>query len=781
MAMNFKYNTLFKTLIMALLMVSCGVNYIEVSENPEKPLDPDRPNGAMSENPIWGTITDANGTPLEGVTISSGDCTAFSNEAGFFYLERIDVVSNRAIVRFSKEGYFPVVRSCFLETYTNYGWEVAMAAEKGEGTASVRFSAQSEQKLSASGMTLRLPSDGYYYAGSGRKFSGMVNAKMFYLSPQDEEFISLMPGGDLIAGSSSGIGDVLVSYGMINVLLADDLGNQLQLGNGAKATVEFPIVGKDNSSLPAEIPLWSFDESTGTWMEEGMAMQDGAGYYVGEVSHFTWWNLDTNYPMAWIEGCVTNDRGERLSDIEIIINNQLRVRTNESGWYRQSVYADYEFEVKVPQESYGNYTPEYCAKIDPIPNNTVKRHDIILPSLYYVYGSIEDENGHRVNGAYRIKYPGGESGWISTDENGNFKYYLIPGCYGKGSISVVTVKGSIEDQEFEITGKDNIEVILKVKSGTVIPDQPDIVANCGGENVYYLSVKSPSANTFGGVIIEDSYMTVVSDFSRIDDLYDIFILQIPNYTPNNYKYSDFKLIAIDHDKLVRCENGELTIKENDGMFYYTISGLGEYGIINTDGSISSSNIKQAEITVNNVGITHLMTLERKEDYTLATPLPALTPHLSSPAPVAMLITKSEKLGTGGFLYYNGTLSDFDNLTQQAEKTSYICKNYEKDHEYGYALYLKDKSGIEIEADTNMPLINTSSWRGLPIFDVFGISEDDENNLYPFESQIIVRMYNGGTISIADILSGENDDYTRNINTCAKQSRKFSKLYEKTFE
>ncbi len=57
---------------------------------------------------------------------------------------------------------------------------------------------------------------------------------------------------------------------MLDVELKSDDGAKLQLKNGKAATLKFPIVTGQTSTLNT-IPLWHFDVNTGIWKEEGSA------------------------------------------------------------------------------------------------------------------------------------------------------------------------------------------------------------------------------------------------------------------------------------------------------------------------------------------------------------------------------------------------------------------------------------------------------------------------------------------------------------------------------
>ena len=62
------------------------------------------------------------------------------------------------------------------------------------------------------------------------------------------------------------------------------------------------------STAPATIPLWSFNETTGIWQEEGSATKV-RNAYVGNVSHFSWWNCDLQSPQAILKVNVKNAAG----------------------------------------------------------------------------------------------------------------------------------------------------------------------------------------------------------------------------------------------------------------------------------------------------------------------------------------------------------------------------------------------------------------------------------------------------------------------------------------
>ena len=740
-------------------MAACGVNdiYPDGGDNNEGDMPggsetPGQINGQMRDVKIYGVVTFGSGSPISGVSVTSGSETAITDDAGFYVLDRADVKDGRALVRFAKNDYFPVVRAC--QILDNTGCELNAAMESvysDNNCARSTFHSSDGKIISVSGFSVDLPADGFVKASDGSRYVGDVTAAVYYLSPEADGFPELMPGSDLQARDKDYNTKQLVSYGMTNVLLTDRYGNRLQLADGCAATLTFPTPESMSGDAPATMPLWSFDETTGLWVEEGTATRDQKGNYTGTATHFSWWNLDDDFPQAWVEGVVKDENGNVLPGIKVLINNQLVARTNSSGVYRKAVVAERAFVISVPSASYAGYTPEFKAVVSPLSYGEVRRVDITLPVRHYVHGRVTDKSGTPIVAAYEIYYPGGESGWNNTDANGEFRYYLPWGARGKGTAHVVSKKGNADDVSFDIPGDRNIELDIVINSGNGGGSiDPEIIAECSNGTVHYLEADKPLPSTLGGVIVQDRFLTVIS---RVNFESDIFALQVNDYDPSRSEYTDFMFQAVDGSKIVQCMGGKLSIREENDVYTFNLTGKGVYAeIISSDGEFG--NPCEATITVNNVGISHLMTIERRENYTPASPMPSVTPKLSAPAPVALIVTKSQKMGLGGWLYYNGDLNDFDALKAQADRSGYTMSSYDKDSQTGYAevLYTKDNNHMMIEADSDCPVINAEEWRDEPMMSITG-SESE----YAYESQLIVTSFAGGTLSLQDIMEDLDDE------------------------
>ncbi len=134
--------------------------------------------------------------------------------------------------------------------------------------------------------------------------------------------VALFPGdfSGVVEGQSTA--SPIISFGTVeyNFTRISD-GTSVQLRDGEKAQIEIPIYATKytNGSLITlgdSIPLWSLDENTGIWNQEGSGMvvvstESPTGFALkGEVGHFTWWNCDITFPSTLAKVTIfANDSG----------------------------------------------------------------------------------------------------------------------------------------------------------------------------------------------------------------------------------------------------------------------------------------------------------------------------------------------------------------------------------------------------------------------------------------------------------------------------------------
>jgi len=167
----------------------------------------------------------------------------------------------------------------------------------------------------ANGTTIKF--DGNFKDANGNAYSGNVSVAVSHLSPSDPDIDRKMPGM-LYAQNANNEERILETYGMVNVELRGSGGEKLNIADGHTATIEIPI-DASQPNAPNTIELWHFDEEKGYWIEDGMATKIG-NKYVGEVSHFSWWNCDAQFPTVDLCINVTDSSNIAMANIKIVLS-----------------------------------------------------------------------------------------------------------------------------------------------------------------------------------------------------------------------------------------------------------------------------------------------------------------------------------------------------------------------------------------------------------------------------------------------------------------------------
>ena len=276
--------------IAALLIVSC---------NPTDDTSPPSQNptpGSFSENfgasatrDFIGRVVDVSNNPIAGVDIKIGSTTVQTDVNGVFVVNGASVFEKFAYITAKKAGYFDGSRTMVPSTGKN---NVKITMISNAVTATVASGTTSQVTLPNG---TKVSFDGFFKDAAGNAYSGNVQVSMYHLAASNSNISSIMPGS-LLAQATDGSAKVLETFGMLNVELKGSAGQKLNIGTGHLAEVSMLIDPAQVASSPASIPLWHFDEVNGFWKQEGSATKVG-NKYVGNVSHFSWWNCD--YPSQW--------------------------------------------------------------------------------------------------------------------------------------------------------------------------------------------------------------------------------------------------------------------------------------------------------------------------------------------------------------------------------------------------------------------------------------------------------------------------------------------------
>lgn len=695
-------------LMMLMTFASCSKIQDLLNEGDDDDDDgginpPELVEGRMEDIALSGIVRDASGTPIEGVSIVSGSSAATTNTDGFFEFDQIQLVSvrnDRSVVRFSKAGYFDVVRSMDADDDAADGasWEVVMCKKENNDFTSIKtYSSSSDQTLQAGEMKIDMPQDGYKVDGTGASYTGKVKSEMVYLDPNNERFAEMMPGGDLAAVRSDNSSAQLVSYGMTDLNMYAENGDKLQLKDGCKAKLTFPIPAGMGENPPASIPLWSFNEKTGVWEEEGSAALQG-NVYVGEVAHFSWVNLDYPEKQGTVYGYVKDDTGKALPGVRLNIGQLLASTVTKSdGYYSHEVPANTAFSITVKDLYYGGIDQKVSVKVPALSPGEKRQVDITLPHLVRVYGKVMNERGDGIRSSVWVQTEKAKTEVLQTDKDGNFNVYVPKDMKGKATVHARTYRGDEVSKDITIKDKDEYVELIVSGSGGVNTNMIHIFSDVLGNETWPIPTYT---SPISGVVILDDAMTLIPEEKA-----NIFMsIKIPHYDKEKTTYTDNVTAYVANQaekRLFQTMQGKemkCTVQRNGNEFVFSLEGDGVFAKgVSVDGDADEPEYDENAKLVGKMMSYQLLASAKtlRNIKPVDAGFPSVTPQLEAKAPLALLITESLNLGKGGIVYYNGGSSDYQTLKNAAAKLG--LTNMGEDNEDGdmYVLFYSAKKKILI--------------------------------------------------------------------------------------
>jgi hypothetical protein len=303
----------FSAILLALLItISCQ------KTNSDLPDDPDDQNPPPIEYvtaSISGRVLDNNNQPVNGAVVKAGTTATTSDLNGHFKLNNVLLNKDAGLVKVEKDGFFLGSRTIVVNKgVVNY---VSLQLIKKTVSGTVSGSTGGNITVSGGGSIVFTGNSFVNTAGNGA-YAGTVSVSTFFINPAAANFNEIMPG-TLRGITMSNEETALQSFGMMAVELNGAGGEKLQLASGKTATLTFPIPTALQAQAPAIIPLWSFNDTTGLWKEEGTAIKQGTNY-VGTVGHFSFWNCD--YPLSRVvdfKAVIKDQNGNALYPAQVIM------------------------------------------------------------------------------------------------------------------------------------------------------------------------------------------------------------------------------------------------------------------------------------------------------------------------------------------------------------------------------------------------------------------------------------------------------------------------------
>ena len=260
---------------------------------------------------VYGTVIDQDHQPVADVLLQVQGKQVVTDEFGIFKFDDLDVGDvYGTFIEVLSDNYFEAGIRIYGDNLNTQSVEIELIPK----TQPSVFDASAGGAVSVDGGAEIEFNPGSIKDDNGNAYSGQVEVFTYYLDPSLEGFLDRSPG-DLSATRADGERVVLNSFGMLAVEMQTPNGDALNIAGGQKAVIKVPVPGNLLSDAPPTIPLWHFDKAKKRWIEEGEAQLEN-GIYVGEVSHFSWWNCDDfSNP---INLCITLNQPIKSSTFEFV-------------------------------------------------------------------------------------------------------------------------------------------------------------------------------------------------------------------------------------------------------------------------------------------------------------------------------------------------------------------------------------------------------------------------------------------------------------------------------
>lgn len=415
----------------------------------------------------------------------------------------------------------------------------------------------------------------------GGTYTGEVYVTAKRLATDDPDLDNKMPGG-LKGQDKANRTVVLGTLGMVAVELRGANGEELNLKTGSTAKVSFPIASKDQATAPETVPLWYFDELRGKWIEEGSATKQG-NTYIGNVTHFSFWNCDVPFPLINFSVKIFNVDGSPAQSAKVKI---CAGSLGTSSGYT----SDGSINGKIPKNElltikvFGNGACDqviYTADVGPFAND-VQLDNIQLEEneKYTLSGQVICDQTPVTNSVVVIAGASFRD-VVQTDEQGNYTYTT---CF-EGDIAVFgkdldTNEGSLTQ---EVTLDDNTSAVnLNLNTCSDCPYEVEILVD--NNSCDSLSILTAVVNS--NVPFEYSWSNGATGSTIENILPGDYAVTVVEVSTGCQKVVTVKVVSSEHllysfdIKEVDCETnagGEIFLAVDGGTAPYTYQWTNEGG------------------------------------------------------------------------------------------------------------------------------------------------------------------------------------------------------------
>ncbi len=411
---------------------------------------------------VRGFVTDENDLSVNLATVQVGAVTITTDKYGYFEATNVDVVKNAAVVTITKAGYFKGIKTYIAAESKSAFFRIKLIPKTNSGNINAGTGGAITL---ANGLSITFPPNAIVNATSNAAYTGTANVAAYWIDPTSPDLNNTMPG-DLRGLNIAGNLQLLTTYGMTAVELTGSSGELLQIAPGKKAILSLPIPASLSPSAPATIPLWYFDEAKGLWKQEGTATKTGNNY-VGEVTHFSFWNCDVPNSYVQFSCRVINANGQPIPYIRVkisVVSNPVNSgygNTDQSGYVNGAVPANSQLLLEIFSNSACN-NPSY-SQIFTTTNVNISLGTIALNNTVFtasVTGTVTNCSNNPITNGYVIMLIGNKYFRYPLNSTGSFNFATLL-CGSTANIDLIaedvaTLQQSTTLNQTLVAGTNNV-------------------------------------------------------------------------------------------------------------------------------------------------------------------------------------------------------------------------------------------------------------------------------------------------------------------------------------
>ena len=283
---------------------------------------------------VVGRIIEDAGVPVAGAAVKSPTSTTFTNVNGEFSFSNIRLNDYAAYITAAHVGYFNGARTFIARDGQKHYLEIQLKKKSAEGIVS---SAVGGVVTLTSGASFALPANAVKNQATGAKYVGDVHIALSWIDPTQTNGGRQIPGaqrGINLAGNEMGI----ESFGMLGIELTGNGGEILQIDTPKVGVITIPVPATLVQYAPAsKVELWSFNESTGFWIQQGVAQRIG-GNFVATVNYCANWNCGASFSGVRFSATIRDTKNSPLKQTlvrvkRVYTNSYIYGFTDTSGVY----------------------------------------------------------------------------------------------------------------------------------------------------------------------------------------------------------------------------------------------------------------------------------------------------------------------------------------------------------------------------------------------------------------------------------------------------------------